>query len=188
MEILVLLVVIVALPLGQALLARERWDRVPVHGAERGPGAYRSAQVVKTRRLWSGVHPGVLVASSLGLFWAGATICFAGAGLFLPPAWPVAVSGFFLAPVLLVVSTRLACRHPSAARFVRGATTYSFLHHGAVLLTFAAFGLFGAEPSLFLVALVACAIGVAITALLRAALRFEIEPPSAVEPLVEATA
>ena len=180
MEVLVCLVAAVVaafvIPFSQAVLASSRWRPVLERGALRGAGAYREATVPTTRLRWRGVHPSVMAACVLGVLWAFATFCFALAGAFVPPAWPVAISGFVLSIVLLRVTSHLACKHEDAASFVRTATTYSFLHHGAVALTFAALSTWGSMAEVLLFTLVACAIGVAITAYLRVSIRTEIEP------------
>ncbi len=177
MEVLVFvaaaLVLAVGLPLGQAALASARWGLVIERDAVRGSGAYRSASIPRTRMRWSGVHPSVLAACALGVILAVATACLSLAGLFLPPAWPVAFSGFALACVLLATVSRLACKHSGAGQFVRRATTYSFVHHGAVVLTFTMMAPWMPEVLAFV--LVTCGIGVAITAYLRVSVRTEIE-------------
>lgn len=178
MEALVLvataLALAVALPLGQAALASARWNLVIERDQVCGVGAYREAAIPRTRLRWSGIHPSVLAACTLGVLWAFATFCFAMAGAFLPPAWPVAISGFVLAIVLLLAVSRLARPRHDTARFVRAATTYSFVHHGAVLLTFLAIGALG-SMELFAFTGVACTVGIAITAYLRASIATEVE-------------
>jgi len=190
MEVLVcvvaVLVVAFVLPLSQAALASARWRPVLERGELRGAGAYREASVPITRVRWRGVHPSVIAACVLGVLWAFATFCFSLAGAFLPPAWPVAISGFVLSIVLLRVTSHLACRQEDAASFVRTATTYSFIHHGAVVLTFLALSTWGSMAEVLLFTLVACAIGVAITAYLRASLHTEIERRP-IEPRAEET-
>ncbi|MBX7193405.1 MAG: hypothetical protein K1X94_15225 [Sandaracinaceae bacterium] len=164
------LAVVLGTVLSQALLARARWVNERADGPVVGEGAYREAPVSRWRRRWLGLPIVVGAACTLSALWALVTLGFALAGTLLPPAWPVALSGYALVIVLFVASSKLARRTPDASRAVRFATTHSYLHHGAVLLTFGALATLGHDAwELFLVSAAACAVGVAVTALLHVA-------------------
>jgi hypothetical protein len=165
--------------LAQAALAPRRWRTVVVHGAPIGAGAYREAPAVRTRRRWRAPSASVTAASVLAVLWALATGMFALAGMLLPPVWPVALSGFVLVVLLFHAAAQLAMRAEGRAERVRRITTYSYVHHAAVVGTFALLSVWSAFAgreemvAILVFAVVACTIGVGITALVRSAARSE---------------
>jgi hypothetical protein len=161
--------------LAQAALAPRRWQTVVVHGAPIGAGAYREAPVVRTRRRWRAPSGGVTAASMLAVLWALATGAFALAGMLLPPVWPVSLSGFVLVVLLFHAAALLATRGEGRVERVRHITTYSYVHHAAVVGTFALMSVWSAFAgraemvALLVFTVVACTVGVGITALVRSA-------------------
>jgi hypothetical protein len=168
--VLISLLMAYLLVLALAALTPRRWQTIMVHGAQIGAGAYREAPVARTRRRWRAPSALVTTASTLSVLWALATGMFALAGMLLPPAWPVALSGCALAVLLFFAAWLLATRADGGAERVRRITTYSYVHHCAVVATFVVFALYDrATIGLLVFSFVACTIGAGVTALLRSA-------------------
>jgi cytochrome bd-type quinol oxidase subunit 2 len=91
----------------------------------------------------------------------------------------VALSGFVLVVLLFHAAAQLAMRAEGRAERVRRITTYSYVHHAAVVGTFALLSVWSAFAgreemvAILVFAVVACTIGVGITALVRSAARSE---------------